>query len=444
VIFTRDLRVRDHPALAAAVRASAHVTPVFVFDDQILNRGFGGPNRIGFLLEALADLDQSLRGLGGALVVRRGPWVDEVVALTRAVGATEVHISDDVSGFARARFARLEGGLRAVGASLHRHPGVAVVPAGDVLPTGRDHYAVFTPYFRRWAATNWRSIVATPREIRLPEVSVGRLPAQDELVAGAPAPAVIAGGESAARAALNRWTRTQLAEYGDRRDDLAGDATSHLSAYLHFGCISPLEVATKLRGRNGAEPFVRQLCWRDFFQQVLAARPDAAWENYRGSIDWDDDDDSLRAWREGMTGYPVVDAGMRQLLAEGFVHNRARLVVASFLTKDLRIDWRAGARHFLDHLVDGDLASNNLSWQWVAGTGTDTNPHRIFNPTRQGERFDPEGEYVRRYVPELRSIEGRAVHDPAPLERRACGYPGPIVDHHAAIAEYRARAGGAE
>jgi deoxyribodipyrimidine photo-lyase len=440
VIFTRDLRVRDHPALVAAVRDASYVTPAFVFDDRILTSGFAGPNRVGFLLDALDDLDRSLREMGGALVVRKGDWVDEVVALTRASGATVVHASDDVSGYARARFARLEAALERIGASLRLHPGVTVVPAGEVVPAGRDHYAVFTPYFRRWSAAPWRSIVAAPRALQLPAIEVGGLPSLDELSHGERATGAVSGGELAARSALNRWTRTQLAEYGQRRDDLPGDATSHLSAHLHFGCISPLEVATKLRGRAGADPFVRQLCWRDFFHQVLAARPDAAWTNYRGSIDWDRDEESLLAWREGRTGYPVVDAGLRQLLAEGFMHNRARLVVASFLTKDLRLDWRDGARHFLAHLVDGDLASNNLSWQWVAGTGTDTNPHRIFNPTRQGERFDPEGEYVRRYVPELRSIGGGAVHDPGPIERRTCGYPDPVVDHHAAIGEYRARA----
>ena len=230
------------------------------------------------------------------------------------------------------------------------------------------------------------------------------------------------------------------AEYEARHDDLPGDATSHLSPYLHFGCISPLELATKLRERAGAAAYVRQLCWRDFFHQLLAARPDAAWNDYRGDSQWEVDADALDAWCNGLTGYPIVDAGMRQLRQEGFMHNRARLVVASFLTKDLGLDWRTGARHFLDRLVDGDLANNNLGWQWVAGTGTDTNPHRIFNPTLQGYRFDPVGDYVRRYVPELAAIAGRGVHDPAPFERAACGYPLPIVDHHAAVAEYRARA----
>jgi deoxyribodipyrimidine photo-lyase len=185
---------------------------------------------------------------------------------------------------------------------------------------------------------------------------------------------------------------------------------------------------------------VRQLCWRDFFHQVLAARPDAAWADYRPRGDrWRDDPVALGAWRDGTTGYPVVDAGMRQLRAEGFMPNRARMVVASFLTKDLNVDWRLGARHFLDWLVDGDLANNNLNWQWIAGTGTDTDPRRVFNPIVQGRRFDPGGDYVRRHVPELAGVAGPAVHDPDPETRRACGYPPPIVDHAAAVAAYRAR-----
>ena len=195
--------------------------------------------------------------------------------------------------------------------------------------------------------------------------------------------------------------------------------------------------------RSGAEPFVRQLAWRDFYHQVLAARPDASWADFRHRGDhWVSDPAGLDAWREGRTGFPVVDAAMRQLLREGYMHNRARMVVASFLTKDLGIDWREGARHFLTWLTDGDVANNNLNWQWTAGTGTDTNPNRIFNPTVQGQRFDPDGVYVRRYVDELAAVPGGgAVHTLGPIERAAAGYPEPILDHHAAIAEYRARRG---
>jgi deoxyribodipyrimidine photo-lyase len=442
VVFTRDLRVSDHPALAHAVRDHDVVVPLFVFDDAILRGAFNRPNRTGFLLESLADLDAALRTLGGRLVTRRGDWVDSVLRVARDVGAATVHVSDDASRYASARLARLETDAAAAGIRVRRTPGVAVVEPGTITPgDAGDHYKAFTPYFRRWSGVRRRAVVATPRRIDLPPVvDPGALPALGDLVAGDRSPDVVRGGARPAHEQLAAWVARGLRTYPDRHDDLPGDATSRLSPYLHFGCVSPLEVARAAGRHKGAEAFLRQLCWRDFYLQVLAARPDAAWSDYHSRGDqWRDDAEGLEAWQEGCTGYPVVDAAMRQLRQEGWMHNRARLIVASFLTKDLYIDWRVGARHFLDLLLDGDIANNNLNWQWVAGTGTDTNPHRVFNPTVQGTRFDPEGEYVRRYVPELRAVKGGAVHDPETKVRRAYDYPDPIVDHREAIAEYRDR-----
>jgi deoxyribodipyrimidine photo-lyase len=441
VVFTRDLRVDDHPALARAAREAERVVPLFVFDDAILASDYNRPNRTGFLLESLRDLDDALRSLGGALVVRRGDWVDEVTDVVHAVEASSVHVSEDVSGYARARLDRLTA---AVDMPIERAPGITVIPPGELAPGGdADHYKVFTPYFRRWSETRRRHVEHAPERIELPTgVERGRLPALADLVDGERSPDVVPGGASAGHERLEAWIHSGLRGYADHHDDLAGDATSRLSAYLHFGCLSPLEVLRAAAHHQGEGPdaFVRQLCWRDFYAQILAARPDAAWADYVARGDrWRDDPAAVAAWKEGRTGYPVVDAAMRQLQAEGFVHNRARMVVASFLTKDLAVDWRIGARHFLDLLVDGDLAQNNLNWQWVAGTGTDTNPHRVFNPTVQGQRFDPDGDYVRRYVPELRAIKDGTVHDPAPKVRRAYDYPDPIVDHKEAIAEYKER-----
>ena len=302
---------------------------------------------------------------------------------------------------------------------------------------------MFTPYFRKWSEVPWRRADETPAALSLPDDDdPGAVPALAELVDGDPSPDRPPGGLRAAHDRLDAWMDDDVQHYAARHDDLAADATSRLSPYLHFGCVSPVEMlhAVGRHQGDGADAFVRQLCWRDFYAQILAARPDAAWSDYVDRADaWRDDPDGVRAWQEGRTGYPVVDAAMRQLRAEGFVHNRARMVVASFLTKDLYVDWRVGARHFLDLLVDGDIAQNNLNWQWVAGTGTDTNPHRVFNPTVQAQRFDPDGHYVRRYVPELRAVKGSAVHDPEPKVRRAYDYPEPIVDHREAIAEYKER-----
>jgi deoxyribodipyrimidine photo-lyase len=267
------------------------------------------------------------------------------------------------------------------------------------------------------------------------------VPREIDLVHGATSPDLLPGGETAGRSRLRAWLRGGLARYGDRHDDLAGDATSRLSPYLHFGCLSPREVLEQARHRDGAEPFVRQLCWRDFHHQVTAVHPAIAREEYRTRGDrWRRDGRHLAAWKEGRTGYPIVDAGMRQLAREGFMHNRARLVTASFLTKDLYQDWRLGAAHFLDWLVDGDIANNSGNWQWVAGTGNDTRPNRMFNPLAQARRFDPDGCYVRRYVPELAPVAGARVHEPWTLPRsvrRALDYPPPIVDHAEAAARFR-------
>jgi deoxyribodipyrimidine photo-lyase len=444
VVFTRDLRVTDHLALTTACARHDRVVPLFVLDDAILASRFNRPNRTGFLLESLHDLDRVLRGLGARLVVRRGPWVDTVLAVARAAGAEAVHVSSDVSAYARAREASLAGECAAAGLRFEPAPGVTVVEPGTLTPAGEDHYRVFTPYYRRWQATDLRPVAPAPARVRLPDgVEPGDLPTLEELVSGVRAPSAPAGGSTEARRRLDRWLGAGdrgMSGYEAHHDDLASHSTSRLAPYLHFGCLSPREVVAAAIGRPGSEPFLRQLCWRDFFHQILAARPEAAWRDYRPRGDRGRDDPAgLQAWKEGLTGFPVVDAAMRQLAQEGFVPNRARMIVASFLTKDLSIDWRDGARHFLDLLVDGDIANNNLNWQWVAGTGTDTNPHRVFNPTVQGRRFDPDGEYVRRYVPELSALRGTAVHDPQPAVRRAYGYPDPIVDHHTAIAAYRAR-----
>lgn len=437
-LFTRDLRVRDNPMLAAACGAPGDdVVPLFVVDDTFVHGTHRAPNRIAFLRDALADLDTALRALGAPLVLRRGVWVDEVVRVVQESGATEVHVADDISAAASLRLGRLADALGTT--RLVRHVGVTVVPPGAITPAGGGEFKVFTPYWKRWEAEPWRSVVATPNQLHGTPVAT---PTLDELLpapAGV-APAVMRGGEVAGTERLREWAAAHLHEYADRHDDLPGDATSRIAPYLHFGCLSPLEVATRLRGRDGAGPFVRQLCWRDFYHQILAARPETSRRDFRDrGFTWNDDRDAFDAWCAGRTGFPIVDAGMRQLLHEGFMHNRTRMVVASFLTKDLCIDWRWGAAHFMAHLVDGDVANNQLNWQWTAGTGSDTNPHRIFNPHRQAERFDPQGDYVRRYVEELQGIHGAAVHDPSPLERAACGYPLPIVDHHEAIAEYRAR-----
>jgi deoxyribodipyrimidine photo-lyase len=252
------------------------------------------------------------------------------------------------------------------------------------------------------------------------------MPELGELVAGRPSPDLSRGGEGEGRRRLERWLADGAAHYDVMRDDLAADRTSRLSPYLHFGCVSANEVAT----RAGNTEYVRQLCWRDFYAQLLAARPHTARDDLRPrQRPWNDDAEALARWRAGRSGVPIVDAGMRQLHAEGWMHNRARLIVAAFLTKTLELDWRHGARAFAELLVDADVANNVGNWQWVAGTGVDTRPNRRFNPLAQARRRDPNGDYVRRYLPELAELPGAAVHEPwrAPPARVAPEYPPPLA-----------------
>jgi deoxyribodipyrimidine photo-lyase len=445
VLLTRDLRVHDHPALDAAVGGAARVVPLFVFDEALLAT-FGAPNRVAFLLDALADLRRSLASRGGGLVVRRGDTVAEAVRVADATGASRIHLSEDVSAFARSREERLRRAGEERGIAVHAYPGVTIVPPGDLSPgDAGGPYRVFTPFWNRWRAAPRRLPLPAPCSIpMIGEIDEGPLPELGDLTRIGVASTLPTGGETSARSRLSRWLRQGLARYDARRDDLAIAGTSGLSPYLHFGCLSALEVAHRAETEPGGEAFVRQLCWRDFHHQLLASEPALSTQDFRPRHDrWRDDPDALAAWKEGRTGYPVVDAGMRQLLAEGTMHNRARLVTASFLTKHLYLDWRLGAEHFADHLVDGDVANNVGNWQWVAGTGADTRPNRVLNPTRQGRRFDSEGAYVRRWVPELEGIDGPDVHEPWLLGRlRPKAYPGPIVNHEEAVRRFReARSG---
>ncbi|GII52527.1 deoxyribodipyrimidine photo-lyase [Planotetraspora thailandica] len=415
VLLTRDLRVHDNPALATACEQARHVVPLFVLDPAIDPR-----HRAGFLHESLHDLRSSLRSLGGDLVVRRGDPVAEAVTLARTANATAIWAAADVSAFARRRERHLAEACEAGRLGFRLFPGLTVVPPGDLLPSGGDHYRVFTPYWRAWSAAPRRKVLAPPGRVRLPDgIGVGDLPAREPY-------GLLRGGETAGRRRLDEWLKSGLARYPDDRD-LAPERTSMLSAYLRFGCVSPAEVVARSARRAGGEEFVRQLCWRDFYYQVAFAFPELPRRDYRSrGSDWKDDEQAFAAWREGLTGVPIVDAGMRQLRDEGWMHNRLRMIVGSFLTKRLGIDWRLGADHFNDLLLDADIPNNCGNWQWVAGTGNDTRPNRVLNPLRQAKKVDPHGDYVRRYVPELAGLPGPAVHEPwkNPVPR----YPAPILD----------------
>jgi len=428
VLFTRDLRLHDNPALHLACEGARQVVPLFVVDPAI----WGPPNRTAFLAQSLADLRDNLRRLGGELVIRTGDPVAEVVKLTAEVHADAVYVADDVSHYATRRRQRLERDCAEHRLDLNVTAGLTVVPPAGLKPASGGHYRVFTPYWRAWRAAAWRAHCPVPRRIEMPSVAeAGRLPAPGASAYPGSSPDLAPGGEATGRERFVSWRQRLLADYDANHDDLAGDATSRLSAYLRFGCVSALEVAIGALDRPAGEEFCRQLAWRDFFHQVTAAFPDIARKNYRPGAAWHADQHALDAWRAGQTGIPIVDAGLRQLAAEGFMHNRARMITASFLTRNLGIDWRHGYRHFDYFLADGDVASNAGNWQWVAGTGNNTRPNRVMNPLRQAQRFDKSGAYVRRYVPELAGLDASAIQTPWKLptaQRERLGYPSPIVE----------------
>ncbi|MBX6372123.1 MAG: deoxyribodipyrimidine photo-lyase [Acidothermus sp.] len=420
--FTRDLRLHDNPMLHAAARGS--VVPVFVLDPRILTARRASSRRERFLRESLADLDRSLRARGSRLVLLRGAPEVEIPRLAAQVGACEVHVSRDVSRYARDREDWVRRALESDGRRLFVHEAVhSVIPPGVVAPSGSDHYAVFTAYWRRWCDASRRAIVPTHRRIRWPQGLVLR----GEELAVSGARATFAGGETAGLARARRWIRESLARYAELRDDLGADATSRLSPYMHLGCVSARYLEELVAD---CDEFRRQLCWRDFHYQMMAARPGVVEDDYRPvTRRWRRDEQALEAWRTGRTGLPIVDAGMRQLSVEGWMPNRARLVAAYALCRLLGLDWRLGAAHFFAELVDGDLANNVLNWQWVAGTGADRRPNRRFSLLRQAFRYDPQARYVRRWIPELTPLSPVLAHQPwrASGGTAPRGYPNPIV-----------------
>lgn len=429
VLFTRDLRVHDHPALAEATRSGPEVVPLFVHDPRLEGRA---PNRERFLLESLADLDRSLERVGGRLIVRRGAVVDETMAVARAARCTAVHVASDVSSYAHRRERALSDACASDGIELRVFPANAVVEPGRVTPAGRESYRVFTPYLRAWSQVPRRALASAPDRICVPAgIALG--PRPDPSAVRPRSVDLPPGGERAGRRRMHAFFGRELAGYGASRNDLAADATSRLSPYLRFGCVSATEVSFRASATPGSQELVRQLAWRDFFLQLLDADPSLAWRDLRPAADVDGppavSDVAFDAWCEGRTGLPLVDAGMRQLLREGWMHNRARLVTASFLTRRLGVSWPAGERHFARLLLDADPANNAGNWQWTAGTGTDPRRTRTLNPVLQAKRYDPTGGYVRRYVHELADVEAPLLFTPwkDPVLLARTGYPEPIV-----------------
>jgi deoxyribodipyrimidine photo-lyase len=448
----RDLRAADNRGLATAVEAAradddGGVLPVFVFDRDVL--AHGSPPRVAFMLDALADLRERYRDRGGDLLVRHGDPRKVLPALADEFDAEGVHWNKDYSGLARERDADVRQALddagvarEAVHDAVHHEPGAITTNAGDF-------YSVFTYFSKKWHDRPKADPYDPPAGEDLADVSDDEpLPSLADLGFDEPEADLQNAGTEAARDRLHEFCDDAIYRYGERRDFMADECTSRLSADLKWGTIGIREVyeatdrahadAPDEDARESVYEFQDQLAWREFYTQVLFYNPEVVTENfkdYEHDIQWDDDPEALQAWKDGETGYPIVDAGMRQLREEGYMHNRVRMIVAAFLTKDLLIDWREGYDWFREKLVDHDTANDNGGWQWAASTGTDAQPYfRIFNPMKQGQRYDPEAEYIKAYVPELEGVDPALIHDwhTRSLTQRqgtAPDYPAPIVDH---------------
>jgi deoxyribodipyrimidine photo-lyase len=426
--FRRDLRLSDNPALVEAVRAGDDVVGAFCLDPALL-RPAGAP-RVAFLHECLRALDESM---GGKLVVREGDPAQVIPELAIEVDAASVHLAADFGPYGSRRDEEVAAALTGAGVEVVRTGSPYAVAPGSISTKAGGRYKVFTPFSRAWRDHGWPDPVPRPSNI------AWRPAPGDGIPAGPDTGDVVLprAGEDAARNRLDHFLRAKVDDYADGRDRPGDDATSRLSPDLRWGTLHPRQILARLGASEGERVFATELCWREFYADVLFHQPASARESMDpkvGGMPWDRGagaDEAFDAWTQGRTGYPIVDAGMRQLLAEGWMHNRVRMIVASFLVKDLHLDWQRGARWFMQHLVDADLASNQHGWQWTAGTGTDAAPFfRIFNPTTQGQRFDPDGTYVRRWVPELAGVADRWIHEPhrAP-DGAPADYPAPIVDH---------------
>jgi deoxyribodipyrimidine photo-lyase len=458
----RDLRLTDNEALNAAISSCGQVLPVFIVDRALLASPYVGSKRLAFLFSGLRQLDADLRLRGSHVIVREGEPEEQLTALMKESEASAIFAEEDFSPYAHRRDSRIARLL-----PLRLVNGLTIHPPGTVLKEDGSPYMVFTPFSRKWKALTslpTDGITPAPAQIATPNgMRVQPIPSEP-----APPPGVdIQAGEEEAQRRLAAFVDGEdpaIFRYAETRNRLDLDGTSQLSPYLRFGMLSArqaavtalaaLEAAPDEAAGKGAETWLNELIWREFYVNILHHFPYVRGESFRTDlrdIPWDNDEAAFAAWRDGRTGYPVVDAAMRQLTYSGWMHNRARMIVASFLVKDLLIDWRWGERWFMRHLVDGDPAANNGGWQWTAGTGTDAAPYfRVFNPILQGRKFDPDGAFIRRWVPELSDVPDEFVHQPwqMPSEVQRSSdciigqdYPRPIVAHkhmrEQALALYR-------
>ena len=428
--FRRDLRIADNPALLAAIAASDEIVPLFIMNDDVANNS--GPYRLAYLAKSLQSLDKSL---GEKLLVISGEPSEVLKDVMTRYQATSIHVSTDYTPYGVARDAKvLESGieLTQTGSSY------AVAP-GRVRKSDETPYKVYTPFYRAWCTHGWRAPAEKPLNIKAAEPLKG-----DRNLPDWQLEIEIAAGEEAALARWKEFQQNGLDTYDENRNFAGIDGTSRLSAHLRWGEIHPRTLLAKLGDSKAHDVFRKEIAWREFYADVLHHNPQTTWDYYAPrfkEMRYEKPDAKFNAWCEGKTGYPFVDAAMRQLVSTGWMHNRSRMVVASYLVKDLHLEWQHGARFFSQHLIDYDIASNSHGWQWTAGCGTDASPYyRVFNPIEQGKRFDADGDYIRKYVPELAHLSANEIHEPwLYLDGYSNGYPERIVDHAAERIESLAR-----
>jgi len=422
--FRRDLRINDHPALLAAIESSDEVIPLFILDKAQIKEA--GAKLLAYMGQSLKSLDESL---GNNLHIIEGDQVEVLTALISKYGVQEVHISAEYERYGAERDAKVE----AAGIKLVRTGSPYAVAPGRVLkPSDATPYKVYTPFYRAWRTHGWRAPAKMPKSMKFvkPTTEYRNFP-DFQLPKGVE---IINAGEAAALFRFKEFTKKGLDTYDENRNFAAIDGTSKMSSYLKFGEIHPRTLLENLGESKAHDTFRKEIAWREFYADVLFNNPMTDREYYAprfAEMRYDKPGAQFKAWCEGKTGYPFVDAAMRQLIQEGWMHNRTRMVVASFLVKDLHLEWQLGERFFAEHLVDYDVASNAHGWQWTAGTGTDASPYyRVFNPIEQGKRFDENGDYIRKYVPELAHLSAAEIHEPwLYLDGYSKGYPERLVDH---------------
>ena len=422
--FRRDLRINDHPALLAAIESAEQVIPLFILDKTQIDEA--GEKLLAYMGQSLRALDESL---GNRLHIIEGDQVKVLKELIAEYGVEEVHISAEYERYGAERDARVE----AAGIKLVRTGSPYAVTPGRVLkPSDATPYKVYTPFYRGWRTHGYRAPAVTPKKFKIVQPTEKYRTFPDfQFPEGVQ---VITAGEKAALKRFEAFTHNGLDSYDENRNLAAIDGTSKMSTYLKFGEIHPRTLLANLGESKAHDTFRKEIAWREFYADVLFNNPTTDLEYYAPKFKemrYDKPGKKFEAWREGKTGYPFVDAAMRQLILEGWMHNRTRMVVASFLVKDLHLEWQIGERFFADHLVDYDVASNAHGWQWTAGCGTDASPYyRIFNPIEQGRRFDENGDYIRKYVPELAHLSAAEIHEPwLFLDGYSKGYPERVVDH---------------